>query len=372
MPSYRYLFCDLLTDEKIAYLDLTGVQFGRRIIQPGTFRASLAITNPQIRDQAYKIRGGRTICHIYRDRDIWGSYIIWQARPAGDDAGRVTLQMQGATLESAFYRRKIRANLTYSNTDQLNIARALITHMQSRPEGDLGIQLSPTTSGVLRDRTYLASEAASYGLRLEQLAGVINGFEAMIRVYTDPFTGARIREWVPGYPQLGNPEAWHLITQRGNVLPWEYPDDATQSATSWQARGDTVQDDLSAQSEPLMSLVYEADDLLADGWPLWDETVDYGSVKLQATLDAHAELLRTTRSGNLRIPKVTVLLGDGATLNPNQLGDSARLILTNVWFPVTSDGAPTFDQRVRIVGMDITPPSRGTQETAALIFSGGE
>ncbi|MFI6883359.1 hypothetical protein [Streptosporangium canum] len=355
-------------DTTLTEMDLKVDTCQRRIIVPGAFRATYPITSAAEGEKARKVVPGRTVIHVMRDYDIWGTYLIWYAEPSMDDKGTITLQLQGSSLESYAYRRKIRADLTYTGQDQITIARALLTHMASRPEGDLGLTLMAGTSGVLRDRTYKASESSTYGERLEQLANVLGGFEYMIRTYIDPNTGQRAREWVWA-TTLGTPGVTRDITQPGKIKAWSYPEDATQAATAWQARGDTIQDDLGTQSEPLMSTVYEDATKLADGWPLLDRTEDYSSVRLQSTLNAHAEQLRDTRSGSVSIPRITVHFDDTFSINPNYLGDTANFTLVNDWFPLAADGAPTFSKAWRIVGMDIKPPGGDDQEERAeLIF----
>ncbi|WP_068922206.1 hypothetical protein [Planobispora rosea] len=369
MTTHRCVIADFLTDTTLTELDLKVDTCQRRIIVPGAFRASYPMTNLTEAERARNIRAGRTVIHVMRDLDIWGSYFIWYAEPSMDDQGVLTLQVQGSSLESYAYRRKIREDLTYTSDDQIDIARALLAHMATRPEGDMGLTLMPGTSGVVRDRTYRASESASYGERLEQLANVRNGFEYMIRTYIDPDTGQRAREWVWGYPTLGSPTITRDIAQPGKIKAWSYPEDATQAATSWQTRGDTIQDDLGVESEPLMSLVYEDAARLADGWPLLDQTVDYSSVREQSTLNAYAQQLAATKSGAVSIPRILVHFDDAFSINPNYLGDVARFTLVNDWFPLDSSGSPTFTKAWRIVGMDIKPPtSDDGEERAELIF----
>ncbi|WP_433382824.1 hypothetical protein [Streptosporangium sp. CA-115845] len=368
MAVQHCVVADFLTDLTLTEMDLTVDTCQRRIIVPGAFRAAYPITNSAEGDKARKVVPGRTVIHVMRDIDIWGSYLIWYAEPVMDDQGNITLQLQGSSLESYPYRRKIRSDLTYSGVDQVDIARALLTHMATRPEGDMGLALMGGLSGTPHDRSYKASESATYGERLEQLANVLGGFEYMIRTYIDPHTGQRVREWVWA-TRLGSPGVTRDITQPGKIKSWSYPTDATQAATAWQTRGDTIQDDLGTQSEPLMSAVYEDAAKLAAGWPLLDRTEDYSSVRLQSTLNAHAEQLRDTRSGSVSIPRIVVHFDADFSINPNYLGDTANFTLVNDWFPLGDDGAPTFSKAWRIVGMDIKPPTSDDGETRAeLIF----
>ncbi|MEV4096979.1 hypothetical protein [Streptosporangium saharense] len=363
------VIADLLTDQTLTEMELAVETCQRRIIVPGAFRATAALPNLAQTEKARKIIDGRTVIHVMRGYDIWGSYPIWYTEPAMDEQGNLTLKIQGASLESYPHRRKIRANLTYTGQDQIEIARQLLTHMASRPEGDLGFVLTPGSSGVTRDRTYRASESGTYGERLEQLANVADGFEYMIRTFIDPATGQRVRQWVWGYSTLGSPTITRDIAQPGKIKAWSYPSDATQAATSWQTRGDTIQDDLSTASEPLMSTVYEDAAKLAAGYPLLDQTVDYSSVRDQATLNSYAQVLAATRSGSVSIPRIVVHFDDNFSIDPNFLGDKARFTLVNNWFPLDSSGAPTFAKEWRIVGMDLKPPTADDQEERAeLIF----
>lgn len=349
-------------------MDLTVETCQRRIIVPGAFRASYPITSAAEGEKARKVIPGRTVIHVMRDYDIWGTYLIWYAEPSMDDKGTITLQIQGSSLESYAHRRKIRSDLTYTGQDQITIARALLTHMQTRPEGDIGLTLMGGTSGVSRDSAHKASESATYGERLEQLANTTDGFEYMIRTYIDPGTGARTREWVWA-TTLGSPGVTRDITQPGKIKAWSYPDDAIQAATAWQTRGDTIHDDLGTASEPLMSTVYEDATKLAAGWPLLDRTEDYSKVTALGELNAYAEQLRNTRSGSVSIPRITVHFDADFGINPNYLGDTARFTLVNDWFPLDDSGAPTFSKEWRIVGMDIKPPGGSNQEERAeLIF----
>jgi hypothetical protein len=377
---YQYLFCDLLTDQKLASLELEQVRFDRRIIQPGSFSAVAQVPNAEVAAKVRRIvpaapldwhtGPGRTVCHILRNGALWGTYLIWQVTPQGNEKGRNSVALQGASLESYLNRVEIRTDLTYTGQDEITgIGAALITHMQSDPRADIGLTLNTTATGQLRDRTYKRSEAASYGQRLGELAGVDDGFEWMIRTYLDG-SGTRVREWVAA-DRLTSSAADHVFTRPGAVVSWSYLSDATDAATDWQARGATINTDLGETSEPLMSNTWPVDELTDVGWPLLTKTLDFQTVTEFDTLQAYAHWSRNNRSGVVRIPQATVRLDDKTRFTPNSLGDYARLTIVDTWYPLDSDGHPSFSERWRIVGCEITPPSRGIQETCKLIFESG-
>lgn len=379
MTRYRYVFADLLTDRTICELPLTGVSFDQRIIVPGALQATIPVPNRAVAEQARKIVAsmpeevhtgpGRTVVYVYRGTDLWGPYLLWTAVPQSDARGRISVALQGATLESYPEHVEIRSDLTYAGADQISgIAAGLVAHMQSDPSADIGLTVTAPASGIPRDRTYKRSESGTYGARLAELANTDDGFEYMIRSYVSG--GVRVREWIAA-PQLGSSTTDHLFSQPGNVISWSYGSDATNAGTSYQTRGDTVQDDVAADSEPLMSTVGagQASALLAAGWPRLDKTVDYQSVTDVATLDGYARWWASTRAGAIRIPEVTVRLDERTTFSPGQLGDYAKLKLVNDWFPRVNR-KPSFSRRWRVVGAEITPVDRETgQEQARLIFA---
>lgn len=374
---WRYIFVDAATDAYKTDLDLDNVSLDRRINQPGTLSADVPMPNPVIVEKVAKVipryasdlstGPGRTICHVLRNGVIWGSYLVWQTSVSSQGRSGLTAHIQGATLESYFNRVEIRTDLEFVSQDQLDIARTLISQAQAQTYANIGVTPQSGPSGVVRDRTYTAGENGTFGQRLKELAEVEGGFEFMIHTYYSGST--RLREWRYGYPTLGNPTASHVfrdVPTGGNVVSWSMQLDATQGATSYRARGESVSTDLSTTSTPLMSAEHNATALLAAGHLRLDRTVDYSSVKEIDTLEAYAEKWVTDRPGAARTWQVTVRL-DRTTFTPANLGDHARLIIVNDWWP-RANGVPTFDQRWRIIGISIKPTERSGQETANLIF----
>ncbi|MFI6296869.1 hypothetical protein ACIBEJ_35130 [Nonomuraea sp. NPDC050790] len=377
---YKFVFNDLLTDGYIATLDLDDVSYTRTIGVPGPFSASVAVANEEIADEVAKViprwvddpsepdslstGPGRTVCHVYRNGIIWGTYVIWRATVSIDGRGAIKVSLTGASLESYLNAVEIRDDLTYDNTDQLDIARALITEMQALSSADIGLTLEAGTSGVNRDRAYKGGETASFGQRLRELADVDDGFEWLIHT-ADPGTGTRVREVRFGYPKLGS-QTDHVFSQPGNVLSVSQEIDALRGATSYRARGESVSTDASTSSTPLMSSEQNATAYLAAGHPRIDKTLDYSTVKDVDTLNAYAARWAAERPAAVRIHQVSVKL-DETEWTPDNLGDYARVMLVNDWWPIR-DGGASFSHRWRVIGVNVRATSRGSQETATLIF----
>ncbi|MER6942480.1 hypothetical protein ABT294_00530 [Nonomuraea sp. NPDC000554] len=377
---YKYNFCDLKTDDFITNLDLDNVSYTRLIGEPGSFTATVDVTSPEIADAVARVvprwvehpsepdslstGPGRSVVHVYRNGVVWGTYAIWKAVVQGDGRGALKVTLTGASLESYLNAVEIRSTLTYSDTDQLDIARDLIASMQELTHANIGLTVQAGASGVLRDRTYAAGEGGTFGQRLKELGDVENGFEWMIHT-SDPGTGARVREVRFGYPRLGV-AADHVFQQPGNVLSFSQEIDALRGATSYRARGESVSSDASTASTPLMSAEANADQHLSAGWPRIDRTLDYSTVKEVDTLNAYAQRYATERPGAVRVHQISVRLDD-TEWTPANLGDTVRIMLANDWWPITGGGA-SFDHRWRVIGVQVRATSRNSAEVATFTF----
>jgi hypothetical protein len=377
MAQWRYVVADLLTDRNITAVEFDGPSFDSRISSVSEFSGSIAITNADQARKAHQVKPGRTVIYCYRDGEIWaGPYLVWSRRPAGDERGRVTVQIGARSLESYWDVRELDEDFEFDGVDQFMIFRALLEQMQSRPESDLGITMTYELSEVERVRTEYEAGAGSYGKFMADLAAVENGFEYRVIAYHDD-TGARVRRLVLGYPYIGQPQIEHLFRFPGNVLSWSNSDDASIGGTRFRARGDAPDGtDDGTGDEALLSDWVERTDLLSSGWPLIDRTDDYSSVTRVETLDAHARENAATFGGSKEILSVKVRL-DQTGFSPRQLGDSVRINLETPYYPAERNGDGLllngFSQAWRVIGMKITPAGRGQgQDLAELVFENGE
>ncbi|WP_435109917.1 hypothetical protein [Nocardiopsis synnemataformans] len=369
MPAWRYAIHDLITDTHITDLPLKNVSFDRRLCQPGAFSATLPITNARVAAAAREVlpmdpgdlsRGpGRMVVHVWRnDRDL-GQFIIWSAT-INNSSGRTTVQLSGASLESWLHHRIIRHDLTYVGWDQVDLARDLVYQAQHPPGGGTGYDIGLTYGGNqassrTRDRTYLASETASYGQRLEELSQVDHGIEWLI-------VG---REFQALTRATGSFGSYYEATYPGTITDWSYLMDAAETGTSWQTRG--ARDDTT--DEAFLSAVTTSTDHTSAGWPVLDQSIDYQGVVLTSTLDAYATWWRTHRSGISRILQVTVAsTDDNLGVPPERLGSDVMLSITDLMWPPGADGRPTLLGSRRVVGVELSPHDRGGPDRLRYIF----
>jgi len=377
---WQYSVHRLLDGEHLGVLDFESVSCDVRIGQSGRFQASLPITSETIGDQVAEIiprtkrelRSGPGVIsvRVVHDVDLWAEYWIYAASISQQRGRPPTLTLHGGTLDLYLMYVMLQSDLPiYTGVDQIEIARQLISHMQSDPRANLGLVLQPGLSGVVRDRTYLASDQAFYGQRLRELAEVMDGFEWYID--STIVDGQLQRLWRWGYPTLGDPNAEHVFQQSphgGDVLDWSIEADYLRGGNRWQARGDAIEGDAAAPGVPLLSTVHEAADLLAAGHPRVDRIIDRPGVKRQQTLEEYAAAWAEKYSGAPRVMSVTVRLGASPSFTPHTLGDSATVTLVNEYHKRAA-GAASFSERVRVIGMGFTPSQRGRQSEAQLILA---
>jgi hypothetical protein len=368
---YSYIFRRLLDGQFLGSLDLADVHFDKRILQPGSFSAKIPIPNRAVADVVSEIiprdpsvltaGPGVIVCDIWRAGVPWGEYWITGATISRSGRGTPEIQLRGSTLDAFLLHVEIQDDLTYPATDQAEIARNLLTSMQGLSSANIGLTLANGATGVPRDQTYLATEGGTYGQRLVELAQLDNGFEWTINLGVA--SGAIERQWVWGYPQLGDGTVQHVFTD-GDDMQWSEDIDALRGATRWRARGGSQGGDASVSSTPLISTVHEAAAHLAAGWPRLDRTVNRSTVTDQDTLEDWAQYWVTTAPGALRVDSITVALGASPTFTPNSLGDTARLFFNNEWHLPHS-------RTRRIIGVGITPTSKSSgKEEAQLILEG--
>ncbi|MEV4245220.1 hypothetical protein AB0J63_17615 [Streptosporangium canum] len=377
--SYRFsrLFGGPLGD-----LDLHGVSFEKRLnrrgqINPGNFSATYPIPNEDQgdlvaalipRDPADLTRGpGVIVCDIWRAGEHWGRYWIIGAKITKQRRSRPVLQLSGVTMDAYLLYIQLEEQLgPFEGEDRVEIARQLITHMQNQPDADIGLIMQAGTCGHTLTRTFEAHQG-NYGQHLASTTEGLDGYDWTVNTKLG-VSGVELH-LVWGDP-LGDQSAPHEFSESphgGNILDWGIEQAPLSRGTRWRARGDSVSTDASTASTPLLSAAYESPHLATGYWPRIDRTVDRPGVTDVATLNAVAEQLAATAGGAPQVLSVTVLLGQEPSFTPNNVGDGARITLTNEVFKRVNGGAG-LDERRRILGMRVTPVGRENGRDEAELF----
>lgn len=343
--TYRYLLADLLTNEVIAELPFTGVQFTQQLNQAGTLTARLLLSG--ISADAYNAYDSTVPARnaIYVDRNgilVWGG-IIW-GRTYNSNSQEITINAR--EFDSYFERRRINQDIVFTNVDQLQIAQTLVSFAQGQPYGNIGVAIGAETSGILLSRTYYNYELKTVYGALQDLSRAEDGFDFNVTVSYNG-AGEATKTLTLGYPRIGttysefDPYAIYFELP-GNLLEYEYPEDGSIAANKVYSLGAGSNEGklISIQTDPTK---------FADGWALLEEQANYSDVTDQAYLDQLAIGQVNAVSYPPTVIKIVAPAYQAPEFGTYKIGDDARLRITDSFFP------NTLDQVYRIVGLNVQP-----------------
>jgi hypothetical protein len=359
--TYRYLFADLLTNAILAELPITGVNFTQQLNTSGTFTGRLLLSGVNATDLNVSAGTipGRTA--IYVDRNgvlVWGG-VLWNRQYNSDSQ---TLTFQAREFESYFDRRKITTTQVFNNVDQLTIANALMNGAQATPSGNIGVVTTPATSGVLVSRTYYGYELKNVYSAIQDLSKQLNGFDFNIQVAYDG-GGNPTKRLVLSYPKSGTTYSPTSLSApvfqfpSGNMVEYEYPEDASIAANTIYALG-------AGSNEGKLIATATDPALLAAGFPLLEQEANYSDI-------TDATMLSSLATGQIKAtayPPTTLRVVAPPSQNPEfgtyVIGDECRIIITDNRFPNTLDAI------YRLVALSVTPGEDGPERITLTLTTG--
>jgi len=349
--TYRYLFADLLTNNLLGELPLTGVSFNQQLNQAGTFTGRLLLSGVNSAGLNVDNSTIPARCAIYVDRNgtlVWGG-VIWGREY---NSTSQTLTITAREFESYFERRRITADAVFTNVDQLTVAQSIFNTAQSAPYGNIGVIVPTNTSGVLVTRTYYGYELKQVYGAVQDLSRALDGFDFNIRV--SYVAGQPTKTLQMGYPRIGTVYSVTSISApvfslpAGNIVEYVYPEDGSITANTVYGLG------AGSNEGKLISTQADATKF-ADGWALLEDQANYSDI-------TDATLLSEITQGvvnALSTPPTTIKVAVPAYQDPQfgtySIGDDARLIITDNRFPNTLDAI------YRIVGLNVQPGEDGPE-----------
>ena len=366
MPTtYRYLFVDLLSNAIIGELPLTGVGFTQQLNQPGTLQGHLLLSG--INADQFNVDPSTIPAHcgLYVDRNgilVWGG-VIW-GRSYNSTSQTLTFSAQ--EWISYFNHRRITQDVDFVNIDQLVIAKTLIENAQTVPYGNINVGYNSegeTTSGVLISRTYYNYEFKNVYQAIQDLSRQGDGFDFHIDVAYDGITGLPAKYFNTYYPRsglqysFGDPDVPVFTFPAGNMVEYEYPEDGAAVANTVYALG-------AGSNEGKQVATGQDATKLTEGWVLLETTANYSDVTDQTMLQevANAQALATS------YPPVVLKIVVPAYVDPvfgtYEVGDDARIIITDSRFP------DTLDEIYRIVGLTVQPGENGPERVTLSLSQG--
>ena len=350
--QYRYLLADVLTNQILAELSLTNVNFTQQLNSAGTFTGDLLLSG--VNSTALNVLNS-TIparCAVYVDRSgvlVWGG-IVW-AREW--DSGNQHLKISAREFESYFERRRISSTLSFSSVDQLTVVQQLIQAAQAVPYGNIGVVVPSNTSGVTISQVYYSYELKTYFSAIADLAKNNNGFDFNIAVSYDGDKNP-VKTLELGYPRLGNTYSSTsatvptFILPAGNIVQYNYKEDGTKATNTVYATG------AGSNEGKLVATATDSTKLTA-GWPLLEDSINYSTITDATLLSglANGQVLATS------YPPQTIQVVAPPYVDPvygtYNMGDQARLVITDNFYPTEFDG------NYRIIGWNVTPGENGPE-----------
>lgn len=237
MARYRFLAYDITGTQFRAEIPFSSVKFGDVLNRPGSLDASLPARAAEAAQDI--LDPGRTTLWITNGNDlVWGG-IVWAWRRDLSDAPEVRIAGQGLWSYYRDGRRTIRADATFTTTEQLSIVSSILAtaHATANPLR-LAVALKPSTSGITRTTSYLGRDRKPIGEAIEELAELDDGFDFNTRARWDtttspPIPSAALEVW---YPQAGS--VTDHVWEHGHDIVLEPVEvDASKLATTVDAIG---------------------------------------------------------------------------------------------------------------------------------------
>jgi hypothetical protein len=284
--------------------------FVEELNRPGTAQLTCVIgsLSSAVKTRLANLAAFPSEAWVYRD-----SVLLWAGEILTPQINDQDLVLPCSGLLGYTFRMGVTTDLVYSSTDQFTIAKGLIDSWQGLSYGNYGLVTSGIgSSGILRDRTYLAVEGHNIGTRLQELGAVQNGFD----IYVDPVS----RAVQLSYPQRGIDLTASIVVDRLNVdsasvamsvAPDDLVTDAYVTGTGQDISGTQIAISSQASNSTLRTSYGRS-------WGF----KNFDGVTVQSTLDEAAAAYQAARSGQLFQPGVSIIPRVGMSPGDFHVGDT--------------------------------------------------
>ncbi|MFD5938269.1 hypothetical protein [Streptomyces griseus] len=367
--TYTFLFCDLLTDELLAELPMSGVSYSTELNGIGVLKGTIPYsveTLPLGPDAAST--PARTALYVDRDGVIVWAGIVWTRElvKGGKAIG-------AAELLSYYEKRHVKATLSTDTSmvlnpayvpdgqrlysDQKYIVWSLLRYAHVQPGGNIGISTNSLTTaahGVPRNITYFGFERPQIFKSIAELAAADDGFDFGVEVGWNPVENnqpptryKRARTW---FPRRGRPasESGLVFTKGGpasSIVDFDWPENGVDMATEISGLGDGT-------GEAKVTSVVQDTERLASGWPLLEDVTTYDGVIDQAQLNGLTAAELTARSNAQVQPWFDVMADADPVFGSYEVGDEALFAIEpESRMPAGREGV------LRIMSIDVTASS---------------
>jgi hypothetical protein len=362
MAQYTYLATDLVTGQVLDELPLQDVSIQYVLNTPERISGTVPLTTDNATRMAAATLEDRTAVYVDRDGVLVAGGILWKRRYSTKGRG-YELQISG--FASALSRRSNMSVgvLRYVATDQLTIARDLVTRAQAQVGGALGITVGTGTCGVLRDLTVDPADGRFYGDVLGELASLDNGFDWAVTVGYDS-NGAPAKTLQLAYPRFGllAGAVAEVLEYPGNVTEYTDEGDGERAATTAWGRA-------TLENNAAVVLSASRPSMISNGYPALELIRSYDGLRTSADLQAHVNADLAAAAGPVHT--ITCTINTSTPPYPGQftIGDDMRLRITDpLRYPAGPGGTPGLDRIMRCIGATLKPGTGPAVETLTMTF----
>lgn len=366
-PRWTYLAADLVTGALIEEIPLGGVRYSRGLNAAGTLTGSFAYTPKTAALLRPATTPARTALYALRDGQVMWGGIIWTRRVDHDSK---VVDLGCADWWSYYDHRLITTTLDFTDTDQNDIVRAILTAMNTAaPVGaDLGITASAGLSGRTLDRTFDWFSYTRVADVLRQTAEDEGGPDIRFDTVGSIAAGVH-RQLAIGTPLLGRDAA-----TTGIVIDYGNQGAALESLVE-DEDGSTVESTHYAlgpgsEEAKLVGYATQASLTATYGWPVLEGTTSYSDDTLDSdeAINAKARADLASRVGVRTLPSGSSRGIEVGTIDP---GDSVLLEVTSAWYnddPSRDDLRGRWSQTTRVTSFVVDIPDNGGVETVTPTF----
>lgn len=351
---YTYWLYDLLTNTPITELRMSAVTFSTVLNDIGAFQGTIDLADPNVQRASPITATQPARTALYVDRDgviVWGG-IIWTRLYQSTDR---TLQIGGNDFLSLWQHRFLTTTKQYTNQDPISIASDLASFTKLAAGGDVGITVNVMGgSGVLVSQTWNSWDLKGIEDAIRDLSQSNFGFDYAIDCSWSG--GVPTKTLNLTYPRRGRPFSISGLVWEypGNIANYQYPEDATQMAT-------TVYDVGAGSGATMLLSPMSTPSQIDIGYPLLETTLQYKDVTSATVLAGRATADAVAYSAPVTLPTLQVRSDRDPVLGAYETGDDCRVRLTDSRFPQPSTGGAGLDTYFRITQIDVTPQDTGPE-----------
>lgn len=364
MATYRYIFCDMRTDQVIEEIDLFGVYCLRQLNQPGQFNASFSFdqSGKNNADLVAATTPGKTWLVIEREGVVVYGGIVW-SRTYQSQAK--VCEIFGWGFEAYPQRQVVLGNLDFVQPTTTAF-RTLWSDMQGVAGRNLNINVPVINSGPSNVVTAMATDYKYYSELMDAIADGSNGFDWTIDISRNN-NGSYAKNLRIGYPTLGTTTS--LLSQvvfeyPGNILNYYATDSMAEAGTNIFVVG------AGEGSTAPVAITSQTDMIDLEGWPRWDFVSSHKDISDPDSIEALAATEQINRTPPAPTYKVEVAGAAEPIFGSYNIGDAVNLIITDARYPSPDGSSPGLDLQTRLIGWEIRPPDSTQIESINLLFPG--